>query len=187
MTKTFKLAILSCILILSTVMVAGAYDSQNPYLIMPNELKGIEGESIRTDQIFVQKVSHTKVETINGVTIVDDNLKEMKAFPTAPYKALVKRTDNNEVIGFILLTPTKRPNKVAIGSDVTGEFLFYQNSRLFNKLNLAEEGKLYFYQQGKTPNSDSMKVCIGVVEQGVLTYENFMTLKSNTLKMRRDM
>ena len=154
-------------------------------IIAPEKLEGIVGTPINTEDIFVQKITYTNVENIKDIQVTDDNGNEIKIFPKSDYKAIVKQKSTGKVLGFLQLNPKEGEKKVAIGTALKGEFLFYQDGRVFNKLNLAEEGKIYFYREPKTSSSRPLILFIGNVQDGEFEYADYVRITAENIELRR--
>lgn len=174
------------IITLSMVTSVEAINSDETVIIAPENLEGISGAAIKTDDIFVQKITLYEVTNIEDIEIVDDNGNIIKLFPREEYKATVRRTSTKETLGFINLIPVELDGVVPTNSNLGGEFLFYQDGRIFNKIGLANEGKIYFYKQGKTSQDRPMILDIGTVKDGSFTYKDYVTVTGSTISLRRD-
>jgi hypothetical protein len=166
-------------------VTAEASNENETIIIAPENLEGVAGSSIRASDIFVQKITLYEVENITNIEISNDFGETLTMFPTDNYKAIVRRSDTKETLGYINLIPITQSNVIAIGN-YGGEFLFYQNGRVFNKLNLSEDGKIYFYKQGETLGERPMILDIGIVKDGKLTYKEYVKTDNNILSLRRD-
>lgn len=170
----------------SLITIVGAYDSEVTVIVAPDSLEGLPGTEINVSDIFVQKITFYEVKNITDIEVVDDYGNVITLFPREEYKATVRSKDTKDSLGFILLTPVDLGNKLTVSSEYSGEFLFYQNGRIFNKLGLAEEGKIYFYQTGKTETDAPIILNIGNISNGEFTYKDYVIVDVNTIKLRRN-
>lgn len=173
------------IIVLLLVLPSVTNASNETHIIAPGELSGVVGTLIDTSEIFVQKITFSQVENIKDIEIVDDKGIIITKFPKQTVKAYVRRIGSKLNLGFITLKGEEAQGRIGINENLKGEFLFYQNGRVFNKLHLVEEGKLYFYRQPKTLNSPPLILFIGTIEDGEFTYEDYVTITPNTIELRR--
>lgn len=185
-SRKLALLLLALMVIVSSSSIVNAVNTtKETYIIAPEELEGMEGTLIDTSEIFVQRITFLTVENIKNIEVVDDKGVVIKEFPSGTMKAYVREIGNKTSLGFITLKGTPVEGKVALGKPLTGEFLFYQDGRIFNKLNLAKEGPLYFYRESKNPNTNPLLLLIGTVEDGEFSYEYYVRVTTKTIELRR--
>lgn len=163
-----------------------AYGSTNNYIIAPKELEGLVGGKINIEEVFVQRVTLTQVENIRNVELVDDSGVPITTFPKEEYKAIVREKDTKEQFGFLTLKPYKMDTGTPTALNQKGEYLFYQNGRVFNSLSSSEEGKIYFWKRGKTVNSRPLILLIGEVENGIYTPGEYVEVTSKTVSLIKE-
>ena len=155
------------------------------YIIAPTEITGVVGSKVHLNEVFVQKVTLTEVSNETDIELVDDSGTPITEFPRNEYKATVRNRTTKERFGFVTLKPYRLTNGTPTSMNQKGEFLFYQEGRVFNSLGDAKEGKLYFWRRGKTPNSPPLILLIGVVENGTFTYKDFVEVTGKTVSIVR--
>lgn len=193
MKSYFRLKQLLLIMaILYMTIPIGIVYGEGRYIISPSKIEGLPGQTIDISEIIAQKLTSNQVTNI-PIMLVDDEFKTITKFPNENYKATVviksndSKNKNREIIGFIDLVVTEENFSDSIPlenlKNVSGEYLFYQEGRIFTNISSAYEGDLYFWKRPKNGQSRPLILNIGKIENGSYLPKDFIKVTSHLVKI----
>lgn len=182
--KKVGLVVAEALLCVSVLTVAYA-QGDGEVVITPEKLDGQVGERVRIEEVFAQRVTLQGVTNIKSLELVTDEGTPIKEFPEKTYKAVLKDKSTKKQIGFVTLEPLNQKGGVDISTNQKGQYLFYQEGRVFNNLGNADEGKLYFWRKGKKVGSRPMILHIGDIENGTYTPKEYAKVTSKEVVLKK--
>lgn len=153
-------------------------------IISPSELEGVTGTRVNLDDVYVQKVNIQRVENIKNIEIVNDSGQPITHFLNKSMKARVRDKKTKANLGFITLKPMQTNGKIPIEANQKGEFLLYQDNRVFNSLNTAKDGRLYFWREAKNVGERPLILDIGEVKDGFYIPKGYIDVGSS-IRLKR--
>lgn len=174
--------ITTLILLIGTIT---SYAFSDKIIIAPKQLEGVPGTRVESNDVFVQRVTTTKVTNISKIELRNESGQPITHFTTKPQRAVVRDIDGKVNLGYITLQPITIEGEAPLESNLKGEFLYYQEGKVFNSLSSAGEGRLYFWREPKSGRGRPMILDIGEIKNNIFHPMPFVNI-GNTITVRRE-
>lgn len=156
----------------------------NNIIITPKEIEGLPGERLNIEDIFVQEVGLNKVSILD-VKVVDDSDKVVLTFPKTSGKYALINKSNNQKVGYIELKTVSVGNTIPTSNNLRGEYLYFQEGKVFNTLSSAKDGNLYFWQKSNKYGDTPVILNIGEVKEGMFEGKYFVEIINNIIQIKK--